>query len=242
MARLFTAASSHYLTVAATPITAVPISMSCWFYPTSVATSATDIMFIRNSSGAAEYWGMYINVTGGKATVATCATLTEKTADSTTSFSANTWNNAVATFSSSTLRTIYLNGGGKATETTNLTPSSTSSITIGGFFDSPTLFGAMDGRLAEIGIWDAVLSDNEAFALAKGATPLRVRPQNLRCYWPLYGNGSPEPSYSRNSTSYNLTLNGSPTQAPHPPVGRLWMSRLSPINVTLDALLGQAVF
>ena len=76
----------------------------------------------------------------------------------------------------------------------------------------------MNGRLAEIAIWNAALTDDEVLSLSKGVSPLRVDPQNLVAYWPLYGNGSPEPNYVRNSTDLALTLINAPPQIDHAPV------------------------
>lgn len=220
MARLFNG-STQYMTLAATPITAVPLTVAGWFYPTS-ATANYDLIFIRDAAGGAgqNYFGIYLSpASDSKVGAAVSAAAAENIASTTTTYSANTWNHAAASFTSATLRTAYLNGGGKATNTTNRTPTTIASITVGGFFTS-SLFSAMNGRIAEVCVYDVVLTDDEIFSLSRGVSPLRVRPQNLRCYWPLYGNGSPEPNYSRNTTDYSLTLQAAPTQIDHPPVQR----------------------
>ncbi len=43
----------------------------------------------------------------------------------------------------------------------------------------------MDGRIAEVGIWNAALTAEEIASLAKGMTCDKVRPQNLVFYAPL---------------------------------------------------------
>jgi hypothetical protein len=203
------------------------VSISLWFYP--VATNVTyDAVFLRDTGGT-PYLGIYLNATGASAKVG--ATDNEITAETTTTYSAGTWNHAAGTFTDVTTRSAYLNGGGKAT---NVTPSggvsSIQEVLIGGYFADPTLFGPMNGRLAEVGIWNVVLTDDEVLALSEGVSPLRVRSQNLVSYWPLYGNGSPEPNYSQNSTNRSLTLNNAPTQVDHPPVMSLFAGRSSNIN------------
>ena len=42
-----------------------------------------------------------------------------------------------------------------------------------------------DGRISEVGIWDAVLTASEIAQLAQRMKPMRVRPQNLQFYAPL---------------------------------------------------------
>ena len=43
----------------------------------------------------------------------------------------------------------------------------------------------LDGRLAEVGIWNAALTAAEIASLAKGMTCDKIRPQNLVFYAPL---------------------------------------------------------
>jgi hypothetical protein len=50
-----------------------------------------------------------------------------------------------------------------------------------------------DGLLADVAMWDTTLHNGEMAALARGVSPLAVRPTRLRGYWPLWALGSPEP-------------------------------------------------
>lgn len=43
----------------------------------------------------------------------------------------------------------------------------------------------MDGRVAEVALWDVALTDEEFVSLSKGFKPSRIRPQNLRFYAPI---------------------------------------------------------
>jgi hypothetical protein len=43
----------------------------------------------------------------------------------------------------------------------------------------------MQGLIAEVGIWNVALTDDEVLALAKGFTPDQIRPQSLIAYLPL---------------------------------------------------------
>jgi len=51
------------------------------------------------------------------------------------------------------------------------------------------------GKIADVGIWQVILTANEAASLGHCVPPNRVRPESLVAYWPLYGTDSPEPEY-----------------------------------------------
>lgn len=105
---------------------------------------------------------------------------------------------------------VFLNGS----KTTGSSNRSMQNLSGNLFFGTWAVGGnAFDGKLAEVAIWDAALSDDEIASLAKGFSALLVRPQSLQGYWPIIGNASPEPDL-RNGN--NATLTGSPTAFPHP--------------------------
>lgn len=70
-----------------------------------------------------------------------------------------------------------------------------------------------DQKQAEVAIWDVALTAGEAVALAKGFSPLLIRPQSLKAYFPLYGNVTPEVcAKSGIATAHNAT----PAKVAHP--------------------------
>jgi hypothetical protein len=106
-------------------------------------------------------------------------------ADSTIGFSANSWQHACGVFASNTSRTVYLDGGNSAVNTTSIELSGVNQIRVA----SRPLIGVeglfFDGQIAEVGIWNAALTAAEIASLAKGMTCDKVRPQNLVFYAPL---------------------------------------------------------
>jgi hypothetical protein len=127
-----------------------------------------------------------------------------------TGFSASTWHSAISVFSAANSRAAYLDGAGKGTDTNNVVPT-VNTTSIGRLwrnFDN----NWTNGRLAEAGIWNAALTDDEVASLAKGFKPYRVRPQSLVFYVPLVRNISD----LRNRVS--LTNNNAATVAAHPRV------------------------
>jgi len=90
-----------------------------------------------------------------------------------------------AVFESTTDRRIYLDAGGKVTNTDSLSsPSGLNRITIG-YSDRATNALFFDGEIAEVGVWDISLTDAEVAILAEGFSPLFVRPDRLKFYAPI---------------------------------------------------------
>lgn len=83
---------------------------------------------------------------------------------------------------------------------------------------SPARF--LNGKLAEVGIWNVGVSPSVRKALAAGAPPPLAHPDGLKAYWPLLGD-SPEPDYSGNRNSGTLT---GTTVANHPGVRTIFQA------------------
>lgn len=211
MARSFVRASSQRLTYPSPIVTAVPFSVAAWVNPT---TGVSNYIFSVSDAGPNNFFDLllhagspnqrvlaqcYDGVAGGTAATTVAATL-------------GAWNHAAGVFTNNSSRSAFLNGANKVTETTTVTPNVAGLTTYIGHnaYDANYL----NGLLAEVGVWDVALSDDEVAALAKGFCPLLIRPQSLIAYWPLFGNQSPEPDRWKNR--YDLTLTGSPAKADHP--------------------------
>ena len=78
----------------------------------------------------------------------------------------------------------------------------------------------MAGRIAEAAIWNVALTDSEVQALASGVSPLRVRPESLQAYWPLFAVTGNAIDYSGKGN--DLTDNGTVGVADHAPVGPMF--------------------
>ena len=86
---------------------------------------------------------------------------------------------------------LYLDGVSDATATNAAAQETGGNVELG---CSTAFLGgtATDGDVAEWAGWTAVLDAAEVVALAKGVSPLLVRPSSLEMYWPLLGRTSPE--------------------------------------------------
>jgi hypothetical protein len=165
------------------PLSSTPLTMACWFNSDS-ATVVQNTFTIRGTGTS--YMTIFLrgDLAGDPIQVAIANLGAPSTASSTAGYSANTWHHACAVFSSSTDRTIYLNGANSATNTANIaiTPNN---ILIGAGGSGAGTLQFMDGELADIGIWNVALTAAEIASLADGMTCDKVRPQSLVFYAPL---------------------------------------------------------
>jgi hypothetical protein len=116
--------------------------------------------------------------------------------------SLNTWYQLTGTYDGTTYK-IYTNGV-VATSTDSTGPNFVVSFaSIGWDFTSGARF--WNGRIADMAIWNVVLTAGEASALANGARPPTIRPNALLRYWPLDGLQSPEPDLSGHVNNGTVT-------------------------------------
>lgn len=218
MARNFSG-SGQYLGYSGVAVTAAPLTMACWF---NAAAIGSTMLSLGNSAGGSDF-EILLGASG--AVNARCSP--GAAAATSTQATANVWYHAAGVFASSTSRTAYLNGGGAGSNSTSGTPSGLNQTGIGQLWinSHSNLF---QGKIAEAAVWNAALAAAEIAALAAGALPRHVRPQNLVAYWPLFGLLSPEPDLSGNGQS--LTVTGA-TAANHAPVTLFTRKARTPCDV-----------
>lgn len=188
MARAFNGTTDR-LDNAAAPVTAVPLTLACWFNPTAVTQSDVLIAITDGSSNNTFRLEAGGAVAGDPVRAITRAAASQANADTSTSISAGSWQHGCAVFSAINARAAYLNGGGKGTNVTSRTPTGINATSLG---MEGASFEPYTGLIAEAAVWDAALTDAEVAILALGVSPLLVRPASLVAYWPLIGRNSPE--------------------------------------------------
>lgn len=203
MARQFTAASSQYLTNTTLTVPARPVTMACWFRPSSIGAAqvlmsfsdaaGNNILRLLVAASGVLQAQEFNNPTNGL--VGTVGTLT-----------ASVWAFCAVVFTSATSRTVYLNTEA-VTDTTNVTATGLDRLNVGALA-GPTTFA--NGALGEVAIWTIALTVSDLAALARGVPVPRVRGVSLVPwgYWSLNGGASPEPD--RGSAGNALTLQASP--------------------------------
>lgn len=178
--------TSNYLGVESSLVTGYPFTMAAWFNSNS-STANQAIITLNRSASDADAAGLAINgSTGGDPVQAYyAATGPFYFANSSAAYTTNTWQHACGVFSSSTLRTAYLDGGNSGTNTTSATWGTAPGRTSVGVYRSSGVSAGFSGFLAEVCIWTAALDASEVASLAKGVSPLLVRPQSLVHYLPM---------------------------------------------------------
>lgn len=208
MARQFVAASLQYARHGAAIVTAAPLSVSLWFYADSLINGKP---FIIGDGADGDYFAFQVPAAGTLRWRTHSSVPADGIAVTTNTIGTGEWAHAMGVETSTTSRSVRLNGGTAGTNTTSVTPSGFSAKTsIGADADDSDYF---DGRVAEVAVWDVALSDDEQTALSKGLCPLLIRPQSLVAYWPLFGNDASE--LDRWKNRYDLTLTNTPTKAVH---------------------------
>lgn len=215
MARNFNG-TTQYLSSASAVLAATPFTMACWFLTSDVTTDPV-LMSIGVTGSANNIHALQATGSlGGDPVRATSkVTATSAAAATSTGYSANVWQHACGVWASATDRKAYVNGGSEGTNTTSRVPAGMNSTYIGAS-QGVSVSNFVTGRIAEAAIWNVALNTSEIAALAAGVSPLRIRPNALVTYWPLFGVGDPEPD--RSNGGFHLTLNAAPTQADHAPV------------------------
>jgi hypothetical protein len=162
-------------------------TMACWFRPANItaalvacslgnAAGSDDdrIALTANGSAIGDPVQIQAVVNGGAAVMSSSGTMV-----------ANTWQHGAGVTASSNSRTAYRNGTAGTTNTTARAMSGLNRFIVGARYSAGSLGAYFDGQLAEVGLWDVVLSAGEIAALAAGVRPLHVRPESLLSYFPL---------------------------------------------------------
>jgi hypothetical protein len=207
MAYQFTAASSQYLSTPTAVVTGEPVTMACWYNRANA--SATYTFLSINNTAATNFHSLLIgpanllSIVSNNGSVVAAGTVSDTTT--------NTWNHGCGVVLSNASRTSFVNGvpGGENTTTVNL--GSQNITTIGGRFAGAGVIGQLtNGMIAEVGIWNIVLTQPEIASLANGMTCDKIRPQNLVFYAPLIRD------LQDTKGGLIITPNNGPTVANHP--------------------------
>lgn len=212
MARSFARASSQYLTSSTLPVTAAPFTVGGWLRRGNSAT--TQNVFGLGLSSALKFFGINWSSTDFKPRAQHFDGTNNGIATGTTVISVGDVVHLCGVFTSTSSRSIYVNGSHETTDSTAVgnafTPDRFDLATVDAGSGSKT--DHLQGDLWEWAVWNVALTAAEIASLGKGFAPPMIRPQSLLRYYPLFGNASPEPDRARGA---GLTLTNSPTKADH---------------------------
>lgn len=172
--------TSQYMIGGSAPVTAVPLTIVAWFKLTASGGGGS-ICAVGDATAHCR-----LSVATGQVQALCTGSVT---ANATTSGSASggVWAHGAAVFSGTASRTAYLNGTASTPNTVSVTQNTFNEILIGAR-RLTTLGQYFGGDIAEVGIWNAVLTADEIASLAKGFPCRMIKPQNLAFYAPLVRN------------------------------------------------------
>jgi len=205
MARTFLKSTSDYLTAGGAGVQAAPLTIACFIRVDALAFHAA----VTLDNGGSHAFFLGVNNTGkAQAQINAPGSGGFAQAVSTASLSANAWHHIAAVYRSTSSRDAYLDGGGKGSDTTTVTPAPMSRTELGRVAGFATY---LDGALAEVGVWNGALSDVEVRRLATGYAPPWIRPETLVFYAPLVAGEDFDPA-----GGLSLARSGSPGRRAHP--------------------------
>ncbi len=178
--------SSQYLNAGSAIVTTQPFTVACWFKVTN--TTASHVLWSSGVSSNQNRYGLSAAGAVAGDPVRAYSTNTAASigvASSTAAFSANTWQHAAGVWVSNSSRSVYLNGGASASDSTAIGAGTPTETYIGVQSVNGTLQNYASGDIAEVAIWSVALDAAEIGALAKGFRPPQIRPQSLVSYSPL---------------------------------------------------------
>jgi hypothetical protein len=208
MARRFATASSQYfVNTGGSPVSTYPFSISAWYKPT---VTLQDKAIFCLANGSSRHL-LYQN----QAKVAMFSGVGATTGQSVTSggLTAGTLSHIGGIVSAANIRSTIIDGLANGFDLTNVVTTSMVQTYLGAYYNSGLVAGFYgNGDISEVGIWDVELNADEWASLGAGCSPLLVRPQNLKAYWPLLGRATHEEDWVG---TYLLTNTNSATVVDH---------------------------
>lgn len=202
MSRVFDSASSQYCEHAAAVRNTAPLTIAAWF---KAGAGVTGTLCSIGATGAANHFFAL-----ALASSFVMAETRDKLVFTSTTYTASTWQHACAVFASASNRSVYLNGGGKQTNTDSATPSGLNR-TSAGRTTTASPYQYLTGSVAEMAIWSTALSDADVTEL-QTKSPLLVQTGSLLAYWPFVRDDVDV------EDSYDMTAYNAPTFGDHPDV------------------------
>jgi len=193
MAMTLASASSQYAQRTGAVVTALPLTLACWYKP--VAGTGVDYCVVCLGRLSNWHGGWSIGQRGfsyftDRPSMWANYGDVAKVAFATASPTANTWNHLCGVFASDTSRTMYLNGGNSGTNTVNDPLIAAPQFTTIGRFGPRDAGRYFNGSVALVAIYNVALTAAEVYTLSRGVWPPLVRQANLVAFYPLWGDAS----------------------------------------------------
>lgn len=210
MARLFDDANQEYLEVDVPIVTAPPFTISAWA-STDVVQNQT-VLFIGDKDLGinGDWWRLRFISPQQDIEFDALHAGTRRRARTTVQFSTNTYHHVCGIEAATDDRRVFIDGGGKGTDTNNNVVSNVDRSSIGRSGDSsPSDY--MSGLISQVAVWNIALTDEEVASLAAGVSPLALHRDNLIYYNPLGTSGPGLDVVGKNNmTDFGTSVGGEP--------------------------------
>lgn len=172
---------AQFAEVGTAPLTAVPLSFSCWANQDIGSTGNQTLMGIVDTGVSNSHLSLQVN-DGGIVKFLVVAPTASGVASATGTITKGTDFHAAAVTSATNNRIAYRNGANPGTNSNVVVPTSLDAFSLGGLRHSiPTRF--FNGPIWEAAIWNIALTAAEVALLATGLSPKFIRPEGLIRYW-----------------------------------------------------------
>jgi len=220
---LFVDTNVEYLELDSAPVIAPPFTVAAWArWDRGQDISSDDvIVWVGDKDVGDHSWYLHFSgATAGDPVRFIGRAGTIRYAVTTTGFTAGQWHHVCGIAYASDSRAVFIDGGSKGTNVLQVDPAGADRVSIGRAGDfTPSNY--LRGCVAEVLFYSVALNDDEVAALAKGYSPLLIRPQSLVAYWPLIRDAGQD-----RVGGFDLSANGT-IVANHPPVVRYpWVPRI----------------
>lgn len=164
--------NTRFMDHAAGIVTAVPLSLACWLYLNNITSTPVNI---GKTGGTTHRFNLQTSSSSGG--IAVALTVDASSASATTSTSVpltvGGWRHIAGTFAAANSRAVYHTGGNKGTNATSKTPVGIDATRVG-----DNLFGSafLDGRISEVAVWNAAISDQDVADLYAAGVPTYTAP------------------------------------------------------------------
>lgn len=194
------------------------LTISCWVNPTSAGGGNDGTIFVKDPNNSYSPNITFFNsATRLEAVVA--GTTDSAVTTSQVSLPIGSWSNVIMTFNFNGDKKVHLFINGVETGAAGATPlvgSLSNDSADGYWFGNDTFDDGWNGSIAEIAIWNKVLTGVEISGVASSTTGVSlIQTPNLVGYWHLCGTQSPEPDVI-NGNNGVLSTNP-PTQGSNSP-------------------------
>lgn len=224
MARNYQNTLGQYAYASALWISQMPFSVSAWVYPTTLLAGQQVVLSLGGASGSSEYF--LFNILDNPYTSGTNYGIRMQVAApgavgwpymGSGLIAAGQWNH-IAGSATLAQRVGFVNGS-KFVDPAALgqfTPGQMVQSNIGAYAKAGASDGSafMNGRIAEVAIWNVALTDDELIALSKRVSPLMVRRDAIVAYYPLFAERS-DLELDRWRYMFHLNTVNAPTKGDH---------------------------